>query len=341
MVSAGEKGAGRMVQQLFHGFLRWPLVIRIFMIAITLMLSFGTIIHFIEPDTFPSLFDGIWWAIITTSTVGYGDFVPLTIEGRLLGIVLILVGAGFLSTYFVTLAAETVMTQNAYLEGKATFKGREHVVIVGWNERAREVINQLTSLQAGCDIILVDETLQKNPYNNHHIHFIKGTPFKDAILKKVNLHEASIAVITADQNKDEVTSDMNSVLTLLAIKGNHPELYTVVEILQKDQVANAKRAGADEVIQTNMQTSYVMMNSIISQGMSKTILKLLNHLKGNNLKLVPVAEEYINENFHSLSGHLLKHNVILLGIKKGENTTVNPPLTTIVEASDELLVISN
>nr|WP_201714332.1 potassium channel family protein [Rossellomorea arthrocnemi] len=330
-----------MVQQMFHGFLRWPLVIRIFMIAITLMLTFGTIIHFIEPDTFPSLFDGIWWAIITTSTVGYGDFVPLTLEGRLLGIVLILVGAGFLSTYFVTLAAETVMTQNAYLEGRATFKGKEHVIIVGWNERAREVINQLTSLHSRCDIILVDETLQKNPYNNNRIHFIRGTPFRDAILKKVNLHEASIALITADQNKDEMTSDMNSVLTLLAMKGNHPELYTVVEILQKDQVANAKRAGADEVIQTNMQTSYVMMNSIISQGMSKTILKLLNHLKGNNLKLIPVSEVYINENFHTLSGHLLKNNIILLGIKKGENTTVNPPLTMIVEESDELLVISN
>jgi voltage-gated potassium channel len=341
MVSADEKGAGSMVQQMFHGFLRWPLVIRIFTIAITLMLSFGTIIHFIEPDTFPSLFDGIWWAIITTSTVGYGDFVPTSFEGRLIGIILILVGAGFLSTYFVTLAAETVMTQNAYLEGRAAFKGKEHVVIVGWNERTREVINQLTSLQSQCDIILVDETLQKNPYNNNHIHFVRGTPFKDAILNKVNLHEASIAIITADQNKDEMTADMNSVLTLLAIKGNHPALYTVVEILQKDQVANAKRAGADEVIQTNMQTSYVMMNSIISQGMSKTILKLLNHLKGNNLKLIPVSVEYINENFHSLSAHLLKNNIILLGIKKGENTTVNPPLTTLVEETDELLVISN
>lgn len=341
MVSAGEKGAGSMVQQMFHGFLRWPLVIRIFTIAISLMLSFGTIIHFIEPDTFPSLFDGIWWAIITTSTVGYGDFVPLTFEGRVIAIVLILVGAGFLSTYFIMLATETVMSQNAYLEGRTAFKGKDHVIIIGWNERTREVINQLTSLQSQCDIILVDETLQKNPYNNNHIHFVRGTPFRDVILKKVMLHKATIAIITADQNKDEITADMNSVLTLLAIKGNHPDLYTVVEILQKDQVANAERAGADEVIQTNMQTSYVMMNSIISQGMSKTILKLLNHLKGNNLRLIPVSEEHINESFHSLSTYLLKNNIILLGIKKGEITTVNPPLTTMIEETDELLVISN
>ncbi|WP_064092798.1 potassium channel family protein [Rossellomorea aquimaris] len=331
-----------MVQHVFHQFLRWPLVIRIFMIAVMVMLTFGTMIHFIEPSTFPSLFDGIWWAIITTSTVGYGDFVPATLEGRVIAIALILVGAGFLSTYFVTLAAETVMTQNAYLEGRATFKGKkEQVIVVGWNERAREVINQLTSLQSHCDIILIDETLTKNPYSNHHIHFVRGTPFRDEVLKKVNLEGASIAIITADQNKDEMNADMNSVLTLLAIKGNQPSLYTVVEILQKDQVANAKRAGADEIIQTNMQTSYVMMNSIISQGMSKTILKLLNHLKGNNLKLIPVPEDLIDQTFHDLSVKLLDKNIILLGIKKGENTTVNPPLSTMVEASDELLVISS
>ena len=330
-----------MVQQLFHHFLRWPILVRIFMIAVAVMISFGTLIHFIEPATFPSLFDGIWWAIITTSTVGYGDFVPATLEGRVIGISLIFIGAGFLSTYFVTLASETVMTQNAYLEGKSAFKGKEHVIIVGWNERAKEVINQLTSLQSHCDIILIDESLEKNPYNNQHIHFVKGTPFKDLILEKANLQAASIAIITADQNKNEVHADMNTVLTLLAIKGNHQNLYTVVEILQKDQVANAKRAGADEVIQTNMQTSYVMMNSIISQGMSKTILKLLNHLKGNNLKFIPVPKEDCNKTFHSLSTTLLEKNIILLGIKKGENTNVNPPLHTVVESTDELLIISN
>ncbi|NQD68100.1 potassium channel protein, partial [Bacillus haikouensis] len=176
---------------------------------------------------------------------------------------------------------------------------------------------------------------------NHHIHFIKGTPFKDKVLQKASMHEASIAIITADQNRNEVEADMHSVLTLLAVKGNHPEVYTVVEILQKDQVVNAERAGANEVIQTNMQTSYVMINSIISQGMSKAILKLLNHLKGNHLQLVLVTDDCINETFQSISQRLLQKNIILLGIKKGGETSVNPPLTTIVEATDELLVITN
>jgi voltage-gated potassium channel len=330
-----------MVQQMFHQFLRWPLLVRIFLIAISLMTIFGILIHFIEPDTFPSYFDGIWWAVITMSTVGYGDFVPVSTEGRIFGVVLILVGAGFLSTYFITLATNTVMSQNAYIEGKATFKGKDHVVIIGWNERAREIISQLSSLHFRGQIVLIDETLQQNPYRNHHIHFIKGTPFKDKVLQKASMHEASIAIITADQNRNEVEADMHSVLTLLAVKGNHPEVYTVVEILQKDQVVNAERAGANEVIQTNMQTSYVMINSIISQGMSMAILKLLNHLKGNHLQLVLVTDDCINETFQSISQRLLQKNIILLGIKKGGETSVNPPLTTIVEANDELLVITN
>ncbi|OIU72774.1 potassium channel family protein [Rossellomorea aquimaris] len=330
-----------MVQQVFHQFLRWPLLVRIFLIAISLMTVFGILIHFVEPDTFPSYFDGIWWAVITMSTVGYGDFVPATTEGRLFGVLLILVGAGFLSTYFITLATNTVMSQNAYIEGKATFKGKDHVVIIGWNERAREIINQLSSLHFNGEIILIDETLQQNPYRNHHIHFIKGEPFKDKVLEKASMHEASIALITADQNRNEIEADMHSILTLLAVKGNHPNVYTVVEILQKDQVLNAERAGADEVIQTNLQSGYVMINSIISKGMSKAILKLLNHLKGNHLQLVPVTEDCLNQTFQSLSESLLEHNIILLGIKKGEETLVNPPLTTMAEASDELLVITN
>jgi voltage-gated potassium channel len=340
MVSADKKELVPM-QQLIHGFLRWPLVIRILIMALAVMSTCGVMIHYLEPDTFPSFFDGIWWAVITTSTVGYGDFVPKTAEGKTLGILLILVGAGFLSTYFVMLATETVTTQNGYMEGKTAYKGKGHVIIIGWNERTREIIHQLTSLQSSCDVILIDDSLQKNPYRNNHVHFVKGSPFKDAILQKANLSEAKIALVTSDQNKDEMTSDMNTILSLLAIKGNQPSLHTVVEVLQKDQVENAKRAGADEVIQTNMQTSLVMMNSIISQGMSRTILKLLNHLKGNNLKLIPVMDEHAGSTFQSLSAQLLKERVILLGIKKGENTLVNPPMDVVVETTDELLVISN
>jgi len=38
-------------------------------------------------------FDGIWWAVSTITTIGYGDYVPTTIEGRMIGMVLQVIGA--------------------------------------------------------------------------------------------------------------------------------------------------------------------------------------------------------------------------------------------------------
>ncbi|WP_409251801.1 potassium channel family protein [Bacillus sp. SCS-153A] len=325
----------------YQRFLRWPILVRTLTIALGAISAFGVLIHLIEPETFPTVFDGIWWAIITTSTVGYGDYVPLTAAGRILAMLLILLGAGFLTTYFVTLATSTVRTQNAYLEGRVSFMGKNHTIIVGWNERSREIIDQLTSFNNQQGITLIDDTLKENPYKNLNIHFIKGQAFRDNILMKAGIKEASIAVITADQNKNEMDADMNTVMTLLAMKGIVPGLYCVAEILTSDHIANAERAGADEVIQTNKQTSYIIMDTILSKGMSTTILELLNHLKGNNLKVINTCPEWCEKSFSELSSTLLKKNIILLGIKKGERTIVNPPLETVVHPEDGLLVISS
>lgn len=52
-----------------------------------------------------SFFDGIWWAIETVSTVGYGDIAPLTTGGRAIGIILIFLGIGFMSMLTAAISA--------------------------------------------------------------------------------------------------------------------------------------------------------------------------------------------------------------------------------------------
>ena len=57
---------------------------------------------------FDSLWDSIWWAVVTVTTVGYGDFYPTTVQGRLVGIVLMFVGIGFLSLLTASIASRFV-----------------------------------------------------------------------------------------------------------------------------------------------------------------------------------------------------------------------------------------
>ena len=50
-----------------------------------------------EHERFPSIGSGLWWAIQTTTTVGYGDNVPENIPGRLVAAFVMLFGIGFLT----------------------------------------------------------------------------------------------------------------------------------------------------------------------------------------------------------------------------------------------------
>ena len=328
---------------MFTNFLRWPIIPRILSIIFLVILLFGTLVHFIEPDNFPTLFDGIWWAIVTTSTIGFGDFVPTSITGRIVAIFLILIGTGFVTTYFVTLSSVAVTNQNAYIEGKTSFKGTGHIVIIGWNERVKKTISQLNVISPQRTIVLVDESLEINPVQSSNIHFIKGNQNDDDTLTKAKIQDAEMILITADQSKDEILADMNSVLTLVAVNGLNPNIYSIIEILTTKHVENAKRAGADEIIQTNTLSSYVMINSIISHGMTNGLLTMLDQVKGSKLKYIKADDHdhIVGKSFGDCSNELLKEKILLIGVKRGPNTTINPGNSYTINQHDELFVIIN
>jgi voltage-gated potassium channel len=56
----------------------------VIMCVMVLAVIGGNLIYFVEPDNFTSPFEGIWWSLVTMSTVGYGDFVPHSLLGKVL-----------------------------------------------------------------------------------------------------------------------------------------------------------------------------------------------------------------------------------------------------------------
>jgi voltage-gated potassium channel len=61
-----------------------------------------------DSKDFPHFWDGVWWSTVTVTTVGYGDYVPRSVAGRLIGMVVMLVGIGFLSVLTATVASHFV-----------------------------------------------------------------------------------------------------------------------------------------------------------------------------------------------------------------------------------------
>jgi len=91
---------------------RRPLLATLFVVVVLLVLE-STIIYTLEreaqPQTFASIPDSMWWAIVTIATVGYGDVYPITPAGKVFGSVAMILGiavfavpAGILATGFAT-----------------------------------------------------------------------------------------------------------------------------------------------------------------------------------------------------------------------------------------------
>ena len=82
-------------------FIMMTVLINIFVLAIS------TLFHLLESGKNPhinGLLDSIWWSFSTVTTVGYGDIVPVTSWGKILGIFLMLFGTAVFAIYIAVLA---------------------------------------------------------------------------------------------------------------------------------------------------------------------------------------------------------------------------------------------
>jgi voltage-gated potassium channel len=63
-----------------------------------------------DANEFPSVWDSVWWAAVTVTTVGYGDLYPKDVEGRIIAIFVMLLGIGFLSVLTAAVASRFIQT---------------------------------------------------------------------------------------------------------------------------------------------------------------------------------------------------------------------------------------
>jgi len=109
-----------------------------------LALGGGILIRFVDHENFPTVGLGVWWALQTVTTVGYGDVVPTTVIGRTIGGLVMVIGIAFIS--FVTAGVTSALVQrSARAESEA---GRAHQ-----EEIAQRIVGELAELEKRLEAI--------------------------------------------------------------------------------------------------------------------------------------------------------------------------------------------
>ncbi|WNB93007.1 potassium channel family protein [Bacillus sp. NEB1478] len=247
---------------IYHKYLRLPMLIRVGLILFIILISSAVIAHHLEKKTFHTLFEGFYWAVITAGTVGFGDIAPKTQAVRVLAIILVFLGGGYLAFLTAHFAATVIKNENRFFEGKNMYKNEEHIIIVGWNERSRNTLKTLVNEMTAYHLVLIDHSLKENPLYQKGIHYIQGKPSEDGTWIKANITKAKLVLITADSNLKEPEADMNTILSILTARGLNEKVLIHAEILTKEQSTNAKRAGADYIIHTSNLAAIEMVKHL-------------------------------------------------------------------------------
>lgn len=123
--------------------------------ALFILILAGILISALDPG-FPSPLEGIWWAWVTVSTVGYGDYVPTTVVGKVFGAGLILMGMALFSV--ITANFSSIFVTKGMREDFNLVKRESESILHGIRTETAEiklVLERLHSIKSEEDDILV------------------------------------------------------------------------------------------------------------------------------------------------------------------------------------------
>ncbi len=313
------------------------------LVAVTIcILAVGTVgMVIFERGNVKTVGDAIWWSFVTVTTVGYGDLYPQSVGGRIVGVVVMIFGIGFLGMFTATIASIFVERKMRQDRGLKALKGlKNHILLCGWNYTADEVISEIHADDETKDIVIV-ANLDENPLDAAHVDFVRGDPADMDRLKMACFDTASVAIVLHDESSAGNGRDGQGVLTVLAIKHERPEIYVCVQILDEDNVEHCLRAGADEVVVTGGLTAKLLGQATLDHGVTRIVSELLSNKYGNQFYKIECPDEYVGSTFSSvLAAFKNDHDGIIMGIEKVDGLLTNPGSNVVLDKDDYLVLIA-
>lgn len=281
--------------------------------------------------------DGLWLAIVSIATVGYGDIVAVTPAGRILTLFLIVTGLGLFS-YLVS----SILV--FFIEGrifhawrmkkmlKEIARLRQHIIVCGAGRVGTAVIQQLRHHGAPFVAIELNPVLAEQ-LAAEKVLILQADATEDEALVRAGVKRARSVITT-------LPDDAMNVFVAITCKDLNPNVRVITRITRPDSAARLKRAGADAIISPAAIAGNRMALAALKPA-SVSFIQTLVERRDVSLEL----EELVVGETSPLAGRTLAESRLredfgaqLLAIQRGEETLVNPEPSTTILPGDLLIV---
>lgn len=228
------------------------------LVLVVTVLAVATLgFYFVELRDTPgrTLFDALWWAMVTLSTVGYGDIVPTTVPGRLIAMCIMATGIGIMAALTGSLASALIERKNRKRQGLLPVKTSGHILILGYNAQAPELIKTLADTvppSRGPAVVLVapltPEAFAEVSVDlglKDRLAFCRGNPALETVLGRASPATARVAYILSQDGLSPEDADQQSLLTALTARSLAPKVQLYAEALLEANRKHLNRAGVD------------------------------------------------------------------------------------------------
>ncbi len=277
-----------------------------------LLLIISEAMVWLEPHDYKDFFDGFWWAIVTATTVGYGDMVPHTETGKILAMIVIVGGVVAVSVFTAQMASQLVARKIYARKGYEMLEDlNHHLVICGFKTPRKEVLEGFKRHYKENIVIIHPELVPelKQVVEEHGLKFVQGEYNDEAVLKKARIEKADKVMIL---NQHDAYADAKVLETVIVIRSLNPNVYIIAEIDDSKYENYLIKSKCDEIIMSEEYNRFLLSKSISEPGMSKVVRNLL---RTQNFHIV-TKHPFVGKTYGEAFETSIKKNEILLGVVK-------------------------
>ena len=276
-----------------------------------------------------TLFDAIWYTLVTITTVGYGDITPRSILGRTSAMILLLAGValfGALSGKFASFLFDRQQKKDRGLLKMNKIKN--HFLICGWKPNFERILEGILLANPEIPpekIILLNNSSQnemekiKADSRFKNINYIHGDFTDEDTLLKSQIKTAERTLILADnsENFSSLETDSRTVLAVITIKNLNPKIYCVAEIIDSKFEKHLSLAHCDEIILSADYGQNLLIQASSGKGMSHILRELISEESDSGILICDIPQKFVGNNYGDFRLSL-KTSDILIGLL--ENT---------------------